>query len=33
MSVHDETSLIDLTWTIGVKEFDVWGFLLGDEPL
>ena len=33
MSVHEEESLVDVSWVIGVKEFDVWGFLLGNEPL
>jgi predicted transcriptional regulator len=28
MSVYDQSKLIDVTWVLGVKEFDVWAFLL-----
>ena len=33
MSVYDESRLEDVTWILGLREFDVWGFLLNGEKL
>jgi len=33
MSVYDSSRLIDVTWVLGVQEFDVWEFLMGDMKL
>ena len=33
MTVYDSSKLVDVTWVLGVRDFDVWAFLLGNLKL
>ncbi len=33
MTVYEGSKLVDVTWVLGVRDFDVWAFLLGNQKL